>query len=51
MDNAAYSTVETHNLLSLAADDYIEAYIYHNNGSSAGVFQKGFFGYRVGTVS
>ena len=38
-------------VLSLAADDYIEFYIYHNNGSSAGVFQKGFFGYRVGTYN
>ena len=35
----------------LAADDYIEFYIYHNNGSSAGVFQKGFFVYRVGTYN
>ena len=51
MDNAAYTTVESHNLLSLAADDYIEAYIYQNTGSSAGVFQKGFFGYRVGTYN
>ena len=51
MDNAAYTSVETHNLLSLAANDYIEVYIYHNNGSSASVFQKGFFGYRVGTYN
>jgi len=51
MDNAAYTSVETHNLLSLAANDYIEVYIYHNNGSSAGVFQKGFFGFRVGTYN
>ena len=51
MDNAAYTSVEAHNLLSLAADDYIEFYIYHNNGSSAGVFQKGFFGFRVGTYN
>ena len=36
---------------NLAADDYIEAYIYQNTGSSAGVFQKGFFGYRVGTYN
>ena len=49
--NGYYITVISHNLLSLAADDYIEAYIYQNTGSSADVFQKGFFGYRVGTAS
>ena len=51
MTNGSFTTVESHNFLSLSANDEIEVYVYHNVGSNAGVFQKGFFGYRVGTFN
>jgi hypothetical protein len=51
MTNGSFTTVESHNLLSLSANDEIEVYVFHNVGSNASVFQKGFFGYRVGTFN
>jgi len=51
-DSTAHNTVVSHALVDLAADDYIELYIYHDKGSSeTGFFQSNLFIYRVGTSS
>ena len=51
MDNAAYSSVEFSQLLSLSSGDTFRVYVYQNSGSDAGVFEKTIFGFRVGTFN
>jgi hypothetical protein len=50
--STAHQSVMAHALVDLAVDDYIELFIYHNNGSSVSdFFQSNLFIYRVGTSS
>jgi hypothetical protein len=50
--STAHNTIISHALVDLAVDDYIELFIYHNNGSSVSdFFQSNLFIYRVGTSS
>jgi hypothetical protein len=51
MANAAYSSVEFSQLLSLSATDTFRVYVYQNSGSNANVFEKTIFGFRVGTFN
>jgi hypothetical protein len=51
MDNAAYSSVEFSQLLSLSSGDTFRVYVYQNSGSDADVFEKTIFGFRVGTFN
>jgi hypothetical protein len=51
MDNAAYSSVEFSQLLSLSSGDTFSVYVYQNSGSDATVFERTIFGFRVGTFN
>ena len=51
MTNAAYTSVEYSQLLSLSSGDTFSVYVYQNTGSNAGVFEKTIFGFRVGTYN
>jgi len=50
-ENTTYHSVTNTQFLSLAADDYIEFYLYQDSGASVNVFERTFYGYRLGTYN